>query len=579
MTQQEEKYVRHLVNAYSRTAESDHFYNYGDDIDITACIHHDTDVCSIESQLDHRDVVQHEEPYKGTRLQALTVTSLSQVDRWRFEMGALSRGRFCDSKDYVTVPGSEYTETCYTCDGKGKVPCSACHAQGYTRCPDCDPHGRVACSNCGGSGSVGVPCSACGGKGGRNVQQSRQKQVARQDYTSGKTITRYEYVTETYNSWQSCTSCGGTGRKDTMCRSCGGSGRVTCPRCKGSRQLICLTCGGKKEVICSTCEGYKELLQSIRVNQALEHAMKSQPFVDRECWDEVRDFPWRQQCRQETIFERIDDELPRDLYPSKSNYNASFNQFLDAHDQRHDSSCHIRFQRAALTRYHYFHLKYDYAGKSYTGYILGDHFHPITSPIIDYGQGLIEGAEQSLKSRSAVAAREKLREAQALHIKGVDATIQKLLDKVDAHLNVITRLGLTIMFWLVALFATPFVFQYYDAINPVLPIFKFVNNPEWFAYDHLPAAQCLIFLFFLYASKQQLFEDDYSKLDYNHALMYMGVGMGKILLAAAIVFLLLAAINYVGVCILSAIAMWIAWWVIKVVAIVVLIAIALIFRL
>ena len=52
MTQQEEKYVRHLVNAYSRTAESDHFYNYGDDIDITACIHHDTDVCSIESQLD-----------------------------------------------------------------------------------------------------------------------------------------------------------------------------------------------------------------------------------------------------------------------------------------------------------------------------------------------------------------------------------------------------------------------------------------------------------------------------------------------------------------------------------------------
>ena len=76
-----------------------------------------------------------------------------------------------------------------------------------------------------------------------------------------------------------------------------------------------------------------------------------------------------------------------------------------------------------------------------------------------------------------------------------------------------------------------------------------------------------------------LFEDDYSKLDYNHALMYMGVGMGKILLAAAIVFLLLAAINYVGVCILSAIAMWIAWWIIKVVVIVVLIAIALIFRL
>jgi len=154
-----------------------------------------------------------------------------------------------------------------------------------------------------------------------------------------------------------------------------------------------------------------------------------------------------------------------------------------------------------------------------------------------------------------------------------------MLEQVNNHINDIAQLGHNIVFWLVALFATPYVLQFYDGVNPVLPYASFVNRPDWFAYDYLPVAQVLVFLYFFIMMKGYLLETDYSKLDLNHTYLYFALGIVKTLVGAVLLFVLLAAVNYLGLVILSAIGMWVLWWIIKVVFFIVIILIVLISKL
>lgn len=566
MNEQEVRHIRDLVNAYSRTVNHKRFLDYGNDIEIKEnielCIHE----CRGDTQLDRRDVVKHEEPYTGTPLKALTVTNLSQVDRWMFEVGPLAKGQFQDAEGHRTVPGSEHAEVCHTCKGAGKLNCPTCTGKGsktgWHVCPSCEGRGVRECSMCGGSGAK--RCSACNGSGSRRVKKTRKKQVARQYYSTGQTVTRYEYVDETYWDNESCPTCSGRGEIRGGCPKCGGSGRLTCIKCRGNKEVPCETCGQTGKVVCGPCQGRTKLLHSIRITQKLEHQSDGQVFAADEWWAEVDKLPWREECPAETVFEVLDEQLGSDLYPEQSDYNASFDKILDTHISLASDNCHIRFQRAAVIRYHFSRVRYNYNGKSYTGYITGNTFHPVTSPIIEYADELIKGAESSLKRSSAVEARRKLEEAQSLGVEGTGRIIRDLMEKVNDHINVIAQLGQNIMFWLVALFATPYVLQFYDGVNPVLPYASFVNRPDWFAYDYLPVAQVLVYLFFFSVMKAILLEDDYSKLDLKHTYLYFALGIVKTLAGAVLLFVLLAAVNYLGLVIFSAIGMWLLWWAIKI---------------
>ena len=83
---------------------------------------------------------------------------------------------------------SHASEDCATCNGRGKVVCTAF---------SCDD-GRARCSTCGGDGQV--------------------------SQTENGRTTRHR-----------CSACGGDGR--VTCSTCGGSGRVTCSTCDGSGEL------------------------------------------------------------------------------------------------------------------------------------------------------------------------------------------------------------------------------------------------------------------------------------------------------------------------------------------------------
>lgn len=581
MNEQEVKYIRDLVNAYSRTIDHERFRDYGNDIEITENTALQIDECRGDTQFDSRDVVKYEEPYTGTPLKALTVTALSQVDRWIFEVGPLAKGQFQDAEGHRTVPGSEHAEVCHTCKGAGKLNCPTCTGKGsktgWHVCPSCEGRGVRECSMCGGSGAK--RCSACNGSGSRRVKKTRKKQVARQYYSTGQTVTRYEYVDETYWDNENCPACGGRGEIRGGCPKCGGSGSLTCIKCRGNKEVPCETCSRTGKVVCGPCQGRTKLLHSIRITQKLEHQSDGQVFAADEWWAEVDKLPWREECPAETVFEVLDDQLGSDLYPEQSDYNASFDKILDTHISLASDNCHIRFQRAAVIRYHFSRVRYNYNGKSYTGYITGNTFHPVTSPIIEYADELIKGAESSLKRSSAVDARRKLKEAQSLNVEGNKRLIRDMLEQVNNHINDIAQLGHNIVFWFVALFATPYVLQFYDGVNPVLPYASFVNRPDWFAYDYLPVAQVLVFLYFFIMMKGYLLETDYSKLDLNHTYLYFALGIVKTLVGAVLLFVLLAAVNYLGLVILSAIGMWVLWWIIKVVFFIVIMLIILISKL
>ena len=92
---------------------------------------------------------------------------------------------------------------------------------------------------------------------------SSYKQRAKRDQS--RLGTRFKNAISPFNSYGTCFSCSGSGRKTFDCRGCGGSGTYTgtCKSCEGTgtRTLPakpCLTCEGSGKVrgsMCRRCSG------------------------------------------------------------------------------------------------------------------------------------------------------------------------------------------------------------------------------------------------------------------------------------------------------------------------------------
>ena len=90
--------------------------------------------------------------------------------------------------------------TCWSCEGKGKLDCWPCKGTGKFPCA-CDK-GAWICNSCQGDGYY--------------------------ETYSGKSKT--------------CRACGGMG--DTDCRYCGGAAFTVCRKCGGNGYLLCRKCRG-----------------------------------------------------------------------------------------------------------------------------------------------------------------------------------------------------------------------------------------------------------------------------------------------------------------------------------------------
>lgn len=75
-----------------------------------------------------------------------------------------------------------------------------------------------------------------------------------------------------------------------------------------------------------------------------------------------------------------------------------------------------------------------------------------------------------------------LEQVDKLKVYGVQGNVYGLKSKVARHLNVMYNLGNDLMFWLIALLGTPFIYNFYDTLNPVMRYAHFINDPAWRPY-------------------------------------------------------------------------------------------------
>ena len=124
---------------------------------------------------------------------------------------------------------------------------------------------------------------------------------------------------------------------------------------------------------------------------------------------------------------------------------------------------------------------------------------------------------------------------------------------MTTHLITLYNLGNDLMFWLIALFGTPFLYNFYSELNPVMRYAFFTNDPSWPPNGWVPAMQCILFLILLWIAKFMIKQDDHSKARHATVFGYVLSGLGRYLLIAAAILAVLMGLNYLG---LSVITSW-----------------------
>ncbi|MBR5724382.1 MAG: hypothetical protein IKX62_03275 [Bacteroidales bacterium] len=547
--QEAEARVKEYINAYAASSEGHPFAGYGDDIKLETYELCPIYVVSLRTQYDKRYVNRGQYPFKNTTLPVRTVFKESDVDPWSFKMHTTDR--FVEDNCTHEVDGSQHVETCGTCSGKGELTCSKCDGRGLVTCSSCGGDGTIRCTSCGGKG--GSTCSYCHGTGG--VQQSYEESYTIRDYTGREQIryrTKYKTVT--------CSHCRGKGT--IVCSSCGGNGNKVCRECGGSGELVCGNCHGTGKVTCQTCKGCGRLVHAIYVDQKLYNTRSKVYFFDPRVRD-VAEIYEKDSYRGQWVLDRKEERLERGFFRGESEMAEQLDGFLDKHAEDVSTGCHILFQQAGILRVDAWWVEYTYEGKHYDGVISEDHFYAGVSPITEFGDEVLEKVDKALGGTGTLKARKLVEQAESLDVYDNRARVQKLRELVEKHLNTLYRLGTDLMFWLIALFVTPFLYNFYDSLNPVLRYAHFTNDPAWAPYSWLPAVQCVIFLILLLLARIVLNVTNHGKDRHVSVFGFILAGMGVYLLISLVILAVLLGLNYLGVSIVTTWTGFAVWRVIR----------------
>lgn len=543
--------IRRLVNAYSRKTTSHPFEDYGNDIKIT--VNDDCDIyeCLIQTQYEDRNVEEKKRPYRGWNVAPRKYFSIHDVAAWSYNLKTPED--FTNKDTYLEVEGSasvcecgpcrgKGNHTCYTCNGIGKKTCQRCKGDyQHLTCYECGGYGHRSCTSCGGTGKT--TCTKCQGKG--KYYESVSKWVTEYNYNLQRNEGGYKYVQELVT----CKECNGTGKKN--CSSCRGAGKYTCTRCDGRGtitcpdctrgQLICKTCGGDGLLICQTCQGAGSNETRYIVNRSLTENTKRN-FV---CDNRVREFVENHDISYPDVeFNIREKALKGELYPEDVKCSSKLMKLLA---KTEPESGKILFQEATVLHVVATVVEYDYDGSQYSGIICNDEFFPDNSPIDEWSAELVDNAERKMKAGSSAKTLKMLQQAEEA---GADKdTIRTLRGKARKKLGNLQEAGASLAFWLVLLFLSPFVFNFYYKLNPVAPWAIVANNPHWNFYNMLPFCQTLIFLGAALILRLLVSRD--SKKDYSSIWTYFAKGFFSYLLAALACLAVLLLVNYLGVSVIT----------------------------
>ena len=523
--------VRKLINEYASRSEGHPFGDYGNEIVLQK---YDLDPIYVEhlhSQYDTRPVNNKQYPYRGGDVYNRRFYKPSDVDVWSYNL--LTTDKFVHNGKSFEVPGSHHVETCTRCSGSG----------------------RVICSNCGGDGRN--TCSSCGGSGQIQKSESRYEVTGYNVYSDGHREPVYGYRTHYY--YVNCGNCGGSGT--VQCSTCGGSGKVTCPVCEGNG----------KNVHCFT------------IDQSLENVRDSHYFFTNNMAKIEEIVDQKKQLSGQHLFHERQTAISKGVFTEDSQIGAQLDSDIGQHAGKTGSNCHILFQEADIYRVDAWWVQYTYKGRTYTGCItsaLGEErFYAGVSPITELADKWLKEAKKKVGGVGTIKARKLLEQVEKLHVYGRTGVQAGIESKVNTHLNTLYNMGNDLMFWLIALLGTPFIYNFYHELNPVLRYAHIVNDPAWRPSACLPILQCLIFLGLLWFIKSIMNNSDHSKARHLTVFGYVFTGMGLYLLIAAGILAAMLGLNYLGLSVLTSGVFWLGLQVLKIAFIVLVYAIMLGFML
>ena len=558
-----ESEVRRLINEYSRKTSAHPFKDYGNDVKILVnddCL---VQKCSVQTQYENRGKEMLRRPYSGWPIAPKKYPTLDSVDPWSFRMKIPDN--FTNKNTVYELEGSasvsecdgcdgEGHNTCYTCHGKGKDVCPTCHGDyNNLRCPSCGGSGKTDCPSCGGTGYN--PCSHGKGSGTITIQVSKYK--THWDYIQKRQVGGYEQVEEI----TTCNYCHGYG--EVKCRSCNGKGKESCNRCKGFGKItctnctkgyiICKTCGGDGKLVCSVCEG--EGRNEFRY--VVQRFLNQETLVSYICDPRVREFAQSYDLTLSGTDYRVrKNSLDGDLYPENVRCSSALSKLLRKAEPEKGI---ILFQEAAVERAETTYIEYELNGETYVGYICAGTFYADGSPIEKWSAGLLESAEKKIKRGNSA---ESIKILETAKKAGADSfTVETLLDRARTKLWNLKDAGTGVAFWLVALFVSPFIFNFYHKLNPVAPWAIVTNNPDWTFTKMVPITQTLIFLFLAVILRFYLSTITSSK-DYSSIWIYFARGFFGYLLAALGLLAAFLLINYLGLSILTSFVLGIVLYII-----------------
>ncbi|MBP5572211.1 MAG: hypothetical protein J6X39_06035 [Bacteroidales bacterium] len=505
--------VRRLINAYAAKSSGNPFGSFGDEITITNYEYSPIYGARFSSQFDIRTVEAALRPCRnpGKYGSGAQYTRPGSVPVWDFALNTTTR--FANKKEKFEVQGSHHEETCPNCSGRGTTTCSVC----------------------GGSGTR--PCYNCGGKG--YTTYSSYEETGYRKYSDGHTEPIYGYVTR---------------RRD--CSYCS-DGKVSCTHCSDG------------QVTCRICEGCRSIVRFLTIDQTLEaaHSWKfihdSKILKVAEIADNMSKLP------AVALFQKSADSLAKGVYTEDSELASAIDRAIGEHDSRVDGASHILFQEAAVTKVDLYWVDYNYKGKHYYGAIIGDRYYDGLSPLSEYAFKLVKKARKRVGGLGTASAQRLLDEAKTLSVYGLNTETTDIQGVVSKQFEKLYNFGVSLMSWIVVLFVTPFVFNFYEVFNPVLKYAHFVNDPNWAPYGSLPGIQSVIFIILMMVLAQFLLARGHEKRHYS-VFGYVFSGLGLYLAAALGVLVVMLGLNFVG---LSMISGWIGFliWKLILLAIIVLV--------
>ncbi|PKO98529.1 MAG: hypothetical protein CVU13_10245 [Bacteroidetes bacterium HGW-Bacteroidetes-8] len=487
--------IRRKIGEWAASVPNHPYSNLSELIEYKALWYRPSYSIKLKTLYNSRELTKKVTPHSGAAVPVQKFFGKGDIDLWSFNL-QVSNG-FGNEVHTFSIPESQSVEEC-----------SKCGAVGSITCPDCGGAKKVSCSKCGGVGEW--RCESCSGKGSsvcrdcyngvtRYTKVIPNGEYAYSEYKDGKEVRFFR--DKNVSVEEKCPMCKGTGR--LVCANCGGDGNMVCKVCGGKGKVLCKRCAAQGSIVCPVCSGKRYLLTCFYILNKDHSAFDGQIISNSVVYDMFPEY----RSRMESLPRKVvySDTLPGfslELVPARSFLDKHIQGLIDKASSKVGDNFRISKQMLEIELVDAWVLDYSLSGKAYTMLFAGKDMEvvPGVSPISEASQGYVDSADDLLKSKRYVEARNYFQMASEIDSFELREVVEKGLSECSARIRGSYNLGAIVGTVVASAALLPFCWYYYNNVNYVFGYASFMKNPDFFLYRHHPWAMIIFSALFLYSA-------------------------------------------------------------------------------